>query len=70
MPRVRDSTAELDARASSSRRLPAMILLGAGGIEPGSVLIRSDEPDNDAHFSFSSAAVNGVAFWDLGRGAR
>lgn len=47
----------------------AAILLGDGGIEPGSVLFHSDKPDTDAHFSFSSAAVNGVAFWDLGRSA-
>jgi hypothetical protein len=44
----------------------AAILLGTGGIAPGSVLFYTDKPDNDAHFSFSSALVNGVAFWDLG----
>jgi hypothetical protein len=44
----------------------ATILLGDGGIEPGSVLFYTDKPDNDAHFSFSNAVVNGVAFWDLG----
>jgi len=44
----------------------AAILLGDGGIEPGSVLFYTDKPDNNAHFSFSSAVVNGVAFWDLG----
>jgi hypothetical protein len=44
----------------------AAILLGDGGIEPGSVLFYTDKPDNDAHFSFSNAVVNGVAFWDLG----
>jgi hypothetical protein len=44
----------------------AAILLGEGGIEPGSVLFFTDKPDNNAHFSFSNAVVNGVAFWDLG----
>jgi len=44
----------------------AAILLGDGGVEPGSVLFYTDKPDNDAHFSFSNAVVNGVAFWDLG----
>jgi hypothetical protein len=47
----------------------AAILLGDGGIEPGSVLFYTDKPDTDAHFNFSSALVNGVAFWDLGRSA-
>lgn len=44
----------------------AAILLGDGGIEPGSVLFYTDKLDNDAHFSFSNAVVNRVAFWDLG----
>jgi hypothetical protein len=44
----------------------AAILLGTGGIAPGDVLFHTDKPDNDAHFNFSSALVNGVAFWDLG----
>lgn len=47
----------------------ATILLGDGGIEPGNVLFYTDKPDTDAHFNFSSALVNGVAFWDLGRSA-
>jgi hypothetical protein len=42
------------------------IVIGDGGIAPGSVLFHSDRPDDDTHFSFSSAVVNGVAFWDLG----
>lgn len=42
------------------------LLLGTGGITPGSVLFYTDKPDNDTHFGFSNAVVNGVAFWDLG----
>jgi len=42
------------------------LLLGSGGIALGDVLFYTDKPDNDSHFSFSSALVNGVAFWDLG----
>ncbi|RIL07810.1 MAG: hypothetical protein DCC71_01625 [Proteobacteria bacterium] len=45
----------------------AAILVGDGGIAPGSVLFYSDRPDNAAHFNFSSALVNGVAFWSLGQ---
>jgi hypothetical protein len=44
----------------------AAILLGDGGIELGNVLFYTDKPDNDAHFSFSNAVLNGVAFWDFG----
>jgi len=44
----------------------AALLLGSGGIALGNVLFYTDKPDNDAHFNFSSALVNGVAFWDLG----
>lgn len=44
----------------------AALLLGTGGIEPGAVLFFTEKPDNNAHFDFSSALVNGVAFWDLG----
>lgn len=44
----------------------AALLLGTGGIAPGDVLFFSQRPDDDSHFDFSSALVNGVAFWDLG----
>jgi hypothetical protein len=29
--------------------------------------VYTDKPDTNAHFSFSNAVVNGIAFWDLGR---
>jgi hypothetical protein len=45
------------------------LLLGRGGIEPGSVLFYTDRPTPEAHFSFGNAVLNGVAFWDLGRAA-
>lgn len=45
------------------------MLLGDGGIQPGSVLFFTEKPDTNAHFSFSNAVVNGIAFWDLGRSA-
>jgi hypothetical protein len=47
----------------------AALLLGNGGIQPGSVLFFSEKPDTNAHFSFSNAVVNGIAFWDLGGSA-
>lgn len=47
----------------------AALLLGNGGIQPGNVLFFSEKPDTNAHFSFSNAVVNGIAFWDLGGSA-
>jgi hypothetical protein len=47
----------------------AALLLGDGGLAPGSVLFYTDRPDTNAHFSFSNAVVNGIAFWDLGDAA-
>lgn len=44
----------------------AALLVGIGGLAPGDVLFFTEKPDNDAHFNFSSALLNGVAFWDLG----
>jgi hypothetical protein len=42
------------------------ILIGNGGIEGGSVMFYTDQPENDTHFSFSNTILNGIAFWSLG----
>ena len=45
----------------------ANILIGDGGIGLNNVLFFSKKPDNDQHFNFSSAVLNGVAFWSVAR---
>jgi hypothetical protein len=42
------------------------VLIGDGGINDHAVLFYSDRENNNQHFNFNNAILNGVAFWSLG----
>ncbi len=74
---VQDANFVIDGPATAAvvLRLPgsdnmkianANVLMGNGGIQPGSILVYTDQDENDTHFDFSNALINGVAFWSLG----
>jgi hypothetical protein len=46
------------------------VLAGTGGIGLDHIImyVNNGPSDNDTHFNFNDAVVNGIAFWDLGMG--